>query len=312
MPATFGDVIRQVQLTCPAVPAFLIRQWALQTYAKLLSGQRWSWQKTTITYRPAAARSVALTLTPGSATVVSAALFLATDVGKQILIGGQPRLTIATFVNTSQITLDAVYGGTTTIADAQIIESFYVPPADFQQFDMVREYTSRRIMPWWLPLSLIQTWDPHFEQVGQPRTIVALTANRWIFWPINTVGAILEITYLAGPATATLTDEMALPAPLADRDYVLQNGVLVKCAMYPGTPSERNPYFNLALARDLMQQFERDRHDLGIVDDDMAPTQVIDNVDWGWVSGRRAMSDYNYQYSDASAIGYSGGGYYGY
>lgn len=313
MPATHGDVIREVQLTCPAVPPLLIRQWAFDAYAKLLSGQRWGWQRVTTTIRIDPAREdIALVLAPGTATVTSAGLFVAADAGKQILIGGEPRLTIASFTDANTVVLEEVYEGTSTAVTADIIENFYTPPAAFQQFVTIQDFPNRRPIPWWVSLEQVRVWDPLFEHVGQPRALFALTSRRYQWWPANTVGGTYEAVYLVGPTTSSLTDDTALPEPLADRHYVLRDAVLMRCAMYPGTPSEKNPYFNLSLARELQQQFEIGRKDLGIVDDDQMPTQVIDNIDWGWVSGRRALSDHNYQYSDATAVGFPGLGYYGY
>lgn len=321
MPATFGDVIRECQLTAAAVPALLIRQWAFDAYAELLSGSRWGWQRETTEIRPTALRAAAIVLSPGSATVTSAALFLATDVGKQIRIAGEPLLFITAFVSTSQVTLSGVYLGTSTAVTASILDTFYTPPSSFQQWVEISDVTRECPVPWWLTLEEIRLWDPGMRQVGTPRALFAVAQRTptgeaqkratYAWWPLNTTGGVYTATYLRSPQLADLTDETALPDPLADRAYVLKKKVLANCAQFPGTPGEKNPYFNLSLATQLLAEYTRGRHDLSIVDDDQTPTQVIDTIDWSYVRTGRKAGD-AYLWSDASAVGYGSGswGYY--
>ncbi len=323
MPTLLGDVIREVQLTAASVPPLLVRSWVFDTYAQLLSGSRWGWQRQQVVVRPAAARTLAsITLTPGSATVASTALFLAADVGKQLWIGaGEPLLTIAGYTSTSQIVLAAPYTGqATTVLAAQVVEAYYQPPAGFQQFQLVLDLVQQRPIPSDLSLEDVRLWDPGRQQSGQPRGLIAHralvpageTAPRvaYEWWPRNTTGGTFEVWYLAGPQTSQLNEDTPLPGVLEDRAYVLKDGVLAKCASYPGTATQKNPYFNLALSQQLAQAFAVGRKDLSIVDDDQYPTQVISQIDWSYV--RQGLGgDAAYQFSDASAgSGNSWGGWY--
>jgi hypothetical protein len=305
------------------VPPLLVRQWAFDVYAKLLSGSRWGWQRSVVQHTLAAKRALAsITLTPGSATVASAALFLASDVGKQLLVGSEPLLTIGAFVSTSQVTLRSVYSGTSTATAASVLEAFYVPPTGFQQFVLISDRTRKMPIPHWLSLEQIMLWDPARDQAGTPRGLIAHslqtvtgsgTPSLWYeWWPRNTAGGSYELVMLLGPQTATLTDATELPAPLDDRAYLLKDGVLARCAMFPGTPSQKNPYFNLALAAALETQFQRGRADLAIVNDDQGMDPIVDTIDWRYV--RAGGGDQHYQYSDASALdgasAYGGQWYY--
>lgn len=323
MPATLGDVIREIQLTAAAVPPLLVRSWAFDAYAQLLSGSRWGWQRQQVTVRPAAARVLAsITLTPGSAAVTSAALFLAADAGKQLWIGaGEPLLSISAVGSTSSLTLSSPYTGSqTTVLLAEVIEAYYQPPAGFQQFQLVTDLVQQKVIPFELSLEEVRTWDPGRTYSGQPRGLIAHralvasgeTAPRvaYEWWPRNTTGGTFEVWYLAGPQVAALTEDTPLPGVLEDRAYVLKDGVLAKCAAYPGTTTQKNPYFNLALSQQHATAFAVGRKDLAIVDDDQYPTQMISQIDWSYVRGGLS-SDAAYQFSDASAGGYGGGSWGG-
>ena len=322
MAATLGDVIREIQLTAAAVPPLLVRAWTFDTYAQLLTGSRWGWQRQQVTVRPAAARVLAsITLTPGSATVASTALFLAADVGKQLWVGaGDPLLTIQAVASTSSLTLASAYTGTrTTVLLAEVIEAYYQPPAGFQQFLSMTDLVHHQPIPTDLSLEEVRLWDPGRQISGQPRALIAHQALvpstggaarvAYEYWPRNTTGGTYEVWYLAGPQTSSLNEETALPGVLEDRAFVIKDGVLARCAAYPGTAQQKNPYFNLALSQQHATAFAVGRKDLAIVDDDQYPSQVVSHIDWSYV--RRGMgSDAAYQFSDASA-GSPGGGSWG-
>lgn len=320
MAATFGDVIREVQLLAASVPSPVVRQWAFDVYATLLSGSRWGWQRAVTRVTLAPARAVTATFTQGSDTVTSAAAFLATDVGKQILVGTDALLTVEHWVDASTVQLRAPYSGSSGAVAVQVIEAFYVPPAGFQQLVLVTDLTRQVPVPHWLTLEQIMLWDPARTQLGTPRGLIPHTPQRvaggtdvrvWHeWWPRNTAGGTFEVAYLAGPQTSSLTDETPLPGVLADRAYVLKEGVLAKCAAYPGTAAAKNPYFNLSLAQHHGTLFAVGRKDLGIVDEDHSGPVTIDTIDWQYVRlGQR--TDAAYQYSDQSvnAGGWSGSGY---
>lgn len=318
MAVTIGDVVREVQLMAAAVPPLLVRQWTLDVYAKLHSGSRWGWQRQVVSYTLPAARDVALVLTPGSATVTSAALFLATDVGKQILVGSESLLTIGAFVSTSQVTLRETYPGTSGAVDAQVIEAFYVPPAGFQQFVLVTDRVRQAPVPHWLTLEQAMLWDPARTHTGTPRGLIAHSHQSatgtgsqklWYeWWPRNTAGGSFDLAFLLGPQTSTLTDDTELPEPLADRAYLLKDGVLARCAAFPGTPLEKNPFFSLPLAAHYELQFQGGRKDLAIVDDDQATTPIVDTIDWAYVRG--GQGDLAFQWSDQAAHATVGSAYY--
>lgn len=314
MALTMGEVIAEIQLTAASVPALLIRSWALDVYSQLLTGSRWGWQKAQTTIRPAAARTLASVGLGGGggATVTSAGLFLAADVGKLLWLGqGEPTLLITVFTDANTVTVAPAYSGTAVSAtDVQVIDGLWQPPADFQQFSLLTDLANGRQIPFELGLEQIRQFDPGEQQQGQPRALVSRgqllippgTSRRptYQWWPRNTTGGVYLVDYLASPTLTSLSEDTELPGVLQDRPYVLKTGILAKCAAYPGTPETKNPYFNLGLAQKLETEFAVGRKDLAIVDDDQHPSQVIDDVDWQYVRGGRT-SDQSYQWSDAIA-----------
>jgi len=318
---TLGEVIAEVQLTAAAVPALLIRAWAKDVFAQLCAGSRWGWQLQIGTVRVPTSRSITGTLTNGSAALTSAGLFLSADAGRQIWLSvGEPVLTIQTVTDASNAVLSAPYDGTSGAYSLQVYTAFYQPGADFQQFIGLTDLGNQRPLPFWLTLEQTRLWDPSGVLSGQSRALIAETLAtpfgtterpriRYTWWPRNTAGGTYQVRYLAGPQTSTLTEETEIPGVLSDHLYVLKDGILARCAAYPGTATLKNPYFNLSLADRLNQQYAVGRKDLSIVDDDQGPSKVVDAIDWRWVE-RGLSSDQAYQWSDASTIGTAGRSWY--
>lgn len=318
---TLGEVIAEVQLTAADVPPLLIRAWAKDVFAQLCAGSRWGWQLQIGTVRVPQSRSITIALTNGTAAITSAALFTAADAGRQIWLAvGEPILTIQTVTDASNATLSAAYDGTSGSYSAQIYTAFYQPGADFQQFIGLTDLGNQRPLPFWLTLEQTRLWDPSGVLSGQSRALIAETLAtpfgttqrariRYQWWPRNTAGGTYQVRYLAGPQTASLTEETEIPGVLADHLYVLKDGILARCAAYPGTATIKNAYFNLTLAARLGEQYAVGRKDLSIVDDDQGPSKVVDAIDWRWVE-RGLSSDQAYQWSDASTIGTAGRAWY--
>lgn len=319
---TLGEVIAEVQLTAAAVPSLLIRSWAKDVFAQLCAGSRWGWQQQTTTVRVPVARTVTITFSNGSAAIASVALFdPAVDVGRQIWTAvGEPVLTIQAVTDASNATLTAAYDGTSGAKSAQIYTGYYQPTADFQQFVGLTDLGNQRPLPFWLGREQVRLWDPSGVLQGQSRALVAdqhvtpvgTTARpriRYAWWPRNTAGGTYQVRYLSSPQTAALTEDTEIPGVLADHLYVLKDGILARCAAYPGTPTTKNPYFNLTLAERLGTQYAVGRKDLSIVDDDQGPSQIVDTIDWRYVE-RGLSGDQAYQWSDASTIGTAGRSWY--
>src|SRR5204862_8218516 len=101
-------------------------------------------------------------------------------------------------------------------------------------------------------------------------------------------------------------DDDPIPGTLATRLDVLEAGALAQAARWPGTQDLKNPYFNLALAQQLSQDFRDLSQQIDLRDDDVY-AQSIDNLPWQtwsrwpWTYDTRLL-----RASDATLSAYSG------
>lgn len=292
MPATFESLWKMVRLHVPSAPALLVRDWCQQAYGQLTDRRPWTWtlSNAAISWRDQRALA-AVTATRGSATVTSAALFQVSDVGRQFRIGTYPIYTIIARPDASTLTLDQPYepGDDTAVGvvPAQILDAYCTLPETFSAFTMVLDTVNQRIVPWWGTQEDIDLIDPTRQNSDSvPRFLAARapsvyppTAGQIQFemWPIPEEAGALQYYSRARPAQ--MADEFVFSGVVAARLDVLQDGALAQAARWPGTGTVRNPYFNLALARQLSDDFEKGARQLDLRDDDQYQ-QSIDNAPW--------------------------------
>ncbi len=85
-------------------------------------------------------------------------------------------------------------------------------------------------------------------------------------WPYPTAAGSYILQYFT--RTDTLADDYQFLGALATWTSVLQKGALAEAAKWPGTPTQKNPYFNLALADRLETEFNTALKSLDVMDDD--------------------------------------------
>lgn len=314
---TFGSVWRRVALEAAAVDPLLCRQYVLDAYKRACTGRRWGFLRAETRLTTLASRSVTVGVTNGSTAITSAAAFLSTDDGRQFRVGNGLPYTL-TFVSTSACTLDAAYTGTTAAAaSGTILDAFPLLPADFDSFRTLTNPTILRPMPWWITRDQLDYVDPNrLFSDATARLVASNNVNssgrvRYEWYPYPTSAAAYPCTYYRRPDT--LTDDEELKGALATRGYVLVLGAQAQVARYPGTLERKNPAFNLQLARELAEDFERELQNLSVVDDDQF-LQSIETVDWRWVNQGIPYDGNLLRATDASAYGYGGygGGQYSY
>jgi hypothetical protein len=88
------------------------------------------------------------------------------------------------------------------------------------------------------------------------------------WWPYPTAARQFPAWYRKRPQQLSDTDQFQ--GVLAQRSKILETGALARCARWPGTADAKNPYFNLALAKQLADDFDRDCATLELRDDDQA------------------------------------------
>lgn len=276
MAVLFGDVWRLVRLHAPGVPFGLVREWTQQAYAELVDRRPWSWAQTELTLSVLAARSLTVTVVQGSKAITSAAGFLSTDAGRQIRVGTFPVYTIDVVTDASNATLTVAYAGTGGALTAQILDAYVTLPADFASFIFVADPYNQRMVPYWLTEDQLNRVDPtRSSSDGTPRVLVARQASQrqatlgqmvYEWWPYPTAAKQFPCMYRKAPAKLLDTDPLL--GTLAQHSHVLQHGALMKCAKWPGSALEKNPYFSLALYKEFKRDFEEALAKLELRDDD--------------------------------------------
>jgi hypothetical protein len=298
--ATFGDVWRKVRLECPLAGPLLLQTWSQDVYNVLTDRRPWAFLRKEATLTTLASRSLTVGVTQASTAVTSAALFVASDAGRQIRIGTTPSIyTIATFTDASNVVLERVYDEDDDAAATATIQDIYaVMPADFGQFLVVANPAIERPLIFWLTQEELIRYDPHRSNTDStPRALVArdvstVTATlgqlRYEWWPHPTSAATFPYLYIARPAA--LSDTTNLDGVLRHRDDILRYGVLARAARWPGPPGgPKNPYFNRLIADDYETKFEAEMLKLDLRDDEQA-LMSVDNYPWhawsAWLTTR--------------------------
>lgn len=290
MPAqTFYDLKMAMGLSVPNASIFLIERWVKNAFRELADRRQWSWQliQGQIVWQDARDLTAVVT-TFGSTTVTSTGSFLAADAGRNFRVGTYPIYTITTFTDANTITLDRPYEGLTDgSGDAQILDAYATLPANFENFLMVLDPVNQRLIPWWASWEEMSLLDPvRAAAASVPRLLgsaipstyqATLGRSVYEYYPKPTAHGALQ--YYAKALPISLADTDPIPGSLSARVDVLETHVLMQAARWPGTTDLKNPYFNLALARDLRVEFERGANQLDIRDDDLYQ-QSFDKLPW--------------------------------
>jgi hypothetical protein len=282
---TFGDVWRSVKLQVPAAPPLLIQRWVQDVYNGLADRRGWVWTEAETILTADASRALTVGVTQGSSTVTSAS-FVAADVGRQLTVAGWTFTLLTVTVGVSA-TIDQLYPLTTdAAASGSVVSAYVVMPVDFSRATVLMERVGQRELTWTTTQYDLNRADPSRSQSGVPevlaaRGISAVTATlgqlvyEWYPRPASAFAAVLR--YITRPVQ--MADATELRGVLANRGDVLEVGALARAAAWPGTTELANPYFNLALARNLRDEFERLAQQLDIRDDDQAQQSWTTDLD---------------------------------
>lgn len=258
-----------------------MKEWTQHAYEDLVKRRPWGFTRVHAQLTLPAARNVTATFTVDSTAVTSAALFLATDVGRQIRVGNVPIYTIQTFVNASSVTIDMPWTGAAGAQTAQILGVYQTLPADFGAFELIVDTTMQRIIPWWFTQEDLARVDPmRFSSGDLQRALVSRQLStvpstvgqvQYEWWPAPTSAK--SFPYYYRKQAQILADTDTLLGVVTSR--VLEVGALARCAAWPGTADRKNPYFNLPLHLKLLDEFDHQCATLELRDDDQAQQSWI-------------------------------------
>lgn len=319
MAATFESVWRKVALQAASVPPLLCRSYVQDAYQEACSGRRWSFLRRDVQLGTIASRGLDVTAANGSTTIQGT--FVSTDLNRQIRATnqGKPYTIVALNGGLTEATLDQAFMGTSGTVSMTILDAYLYMPAGFDGVRTLSNLTVQQPMPWWYTEEQLDFWDPNRIWSDSTARIIAsigvwqkgttyLGRQVYSWWPYPTALATYQMSYYAvnEPADADL-----LQGQLATRAHVLEGGALAKCALWPGTPEKKNPYFNLGLADRLEKKFQQDLQELSVRDEDTSPAEEFERIDWRWVQGLVPMDTHLLRSTDATVADYAGGGYGG-
>jgi len=273
---TYGDVWRRVALHVPGAPASLVQSWVQSAYNTLAGTGHWAWLRKTTVLTTLAARTITVTFTPASTAITSVALFLTTDVGRQIRVPGQTIYTIASVTDPSNAVLTIPYAETGGALSATISDFYLTMPEDFRSIYEVTDMSLQRPIAWWISRDRLELFDPariagdsrfrvmaSYELSQVPSLLGRTTYEAWP--PPMSVGS-YQMMYFK--RTDALADDEVFQGDLATKTEALIEGALGWAARWPGTVGQKNPYFNLALSNQHQARFDQERQTLSIMDDD--------------------------------------------
>lgn len=274
---TFRDVWGLVALHVPLAPPTLVQSWVQSAYDELVGRRHWAWLRKEALLTTLASRSLTVTFVQGSTAITSAAGFVSTDAGRQIRVGtNTPVYTIDTVAGASNATLTSAYADTGGALTASIRDIYLPMPADFRSIHTVTDRTIQRPVAWWISKERLDLFDPgrvasdtrfRVLAAAQLSTVTSLLGRvTYEAWPYPTAAGAYILSYFK--RTDTLADDDQFTGVLATWTNAIQKGALADAAKWPGTATQKNPYFNLQLAKVLEAEFVQQQKMLDVMDDD--------------------------------------------
>lgn len=282
MPYTFGECWRFAALHAPVPDAMLLRGWTQWAYNQFCDRRGWSHLRAETSINVLDQHSGTCGVVAGSPTVTVGAgtmVLVATDVGRAFRVGSIPLYTIiAVNVGAQTATLNRNYSEVTAAAAAAtILDAFVTLPEDFHRFISVLDPQNKWRLRFWVSQDLINRWDPARTSTGNARllasngyspVVVDKGKPRYELYPYQTIQRSYPVWYFRKPEI--LGDDDTIIGPLARRaQEILLEGTLSRCAMWPGTASQKNPYFNLSLAKAHNDAFEEKLTEITVVDEEL-------------------------------------------
>jgi hypothetical protein len=299
-----------VRLYVPAAPTFLAREWVNVAWKQLTAARRWGFLRGELVLTITASRAIAsCVVTEGSATVASAGLFVAGDVGRQFQVATYPTYTIQTVTDVNTIVLDRVYGEpTAAAATALVFDAYATLPADFGSFRIIADPYNQRRLAFWITEDQLNLLDPtRMAGDNGPRLLAARSPSTYAptlgraqyeYWPRPTAARSYPARY--NRQADNLNDTDVFTGVLADGAQVLIAGALAQAAQWPGTGDRPNPYFNATIATAKQLEFRQGIQSLSLRDDDQYPDDLA-TVHWErWPLADLAYNDRALRATDAT------------
>lgn len=296
---TFGDCWRFASLHADVPDPLLLRGWTQWAYNQFCERRGWSHLRAETGITVENQKTGTCTVTKGNATVAGGTLtFAATDVGRQFRLGTVPIYTILSVDATgaTSAVLNRTYSEPSGSVTGYILDAYVTMPENFHRFISVMDPANRWRVRFWVSQDTLNRWDPVRQSTGYARVLASQAYSpvtgftgcpRYELYPYQTAVASYPVWYYRKPEN--LTDTQEIIGPLARRaQEVLLEGVLSRCAMWPGTAAQKNPYFNLTLAAAHKAAFESAILEIDVQDEELyfeaLPITDFPYADFPWDS----------------------------
>jgi len=286
MADTVRDMVGYLRMQCPHLPYYMGQQLIRNQLRDLAGKRNWSFMRSQVQLLPDAAKIAGtVAVTRGSGAVVgTGTAFAAGDVGRQFMAGrSAPVYTIAAVADATNLTLDAVFGGTTqATATYQILDAYMAMPANFKQFIVVLDPQNAWQLRFWVTQEDISRYDAQRTSQGQPWVLADLSIrtadSRPLFelWPYTASQRVFVARYFAYPADLVAPDD---EAPRSISGDILVKGAMVDVCRWPGTRENPNMLFGKGLDRVYAAEYKEMAMDAEVEDENLMMTW-LHQADW--------------------------------
>jgi hypothetical protein len=291
--ATFEQLWRRILVYAPECPVPLAQEFVNTAYSRAVAYYPWSQLKVESEFRiPDAYSTGTAQVTEASASVIgNATTWTSAMVNRQFMTEGiAPIYTIASFTDATHITLDRPYEKATNSAVAYNISVVYVEvPTDFLTFDVVRDLTNNWKLRTNFTQGQLDVWDAKRNFAGTtwivasapPRVVTgAAPVVRYEMWP-RPLPAAKTYTYRyikRPPLMSAASDRPFFPL----RGDYLRKGAMAELALWPGTSTLKNMFYNLDQHRTLEAEFQAGLGDAWREDNEISQTAVKYDISDEW------------------------------
>jgi len=259
--ATFEQLWKRVQLYAPDLPTPLAQEFINTAYSHALTWDRWPY------------RTGSVDVVNGNATVTGNGTAWTTSmIYMQFMVNGiTPMFTVINVDVLGQtLTLDRPFNGIQDGAGLpyEIGQYYLDAPTDFLTWDIVRDINRNWKLHTNFQQRQIDVWDTKRTTTGVPWVVaaapsrfvysagVATTAppvQRYEFWPRPVEGdTTYACRYIRRPPLLSSPDDRTI-RPL--RGDVIRKGALAELAMWPGTKTDPNPYYDIQNHTAMLKEF---------------------------------------------------------
>jgi len=283
--ATFEQLWRRILVYAPECPIPLAQEFVNTAYSRAVAYYPWSQLKMEDEFRiPTSYSTGTANVTNGSAAVVgTGTTWTSAMVNRQFYTDGTaPFYTVASFQDATNITLDRAYEKDTAATAAYVISVVYVEaPSDFLMFDVVRDLANNWKLRTNFTQGQLDVWDAERSFAGTswiiapapPRLVAAgVPVVRYELWP-RPLPAAKTYAYRytkRPPLLAASSDRPIYPI----RGDSLRKGAMAELALWPGTATLKNSFYNLDQHRTLEQEFQAGLAEAWREDNEISQTAV--------------------------------------